>query len=142
VNSKNLDQKSTPRFSKKGFSEKIKNNEKISLEPMPQILDNNGQPALLPFKGNNNDGESTMLRIMSAATALSAPIIDMANEISPLGDETMRFINGLDLGKNLPKIKNGEKILKNTWQQRGLNSLGFTYSQVAPADRALKNITI
>ena len=66
---------------------------------MPQILDNNGQPALLPFQGQHNDGDSTMLRIMAASTALSSPIIDTANEVSPLGDETMRFINGLDLGK-------------------------------------------
>jgi hypothetical protein len=68
---------------------------------MPQILDNNGKPALFPFKNTNATGDSVMLKIMASTTSHSSPIIDMANEISPMGDLTMRFLQGLDLGKNI-----------------------------------------
>jgi hypothetical protein len=67
---------------------------------MPQILDNLGQQALFPFKNQNITGESSMLKAMAATTKFSSPIIDTANEISPLGDQTMRFLQALDLGKN------------------------------------------
>ena len=68
---------------------------------MPQILDNLGQHALFPFKNQQITGESTMLKIMAETTKFSSPIIEAANEISPLGDMTMRFIQALDLGKKL-----------------------------------------
>ena len=68
---------------------------------MPEILDNHGKTALFPYKAQNITGESAMLKILAAATAFSSPIIEMSNEISPMGDQTMRFLQGLDLGKKL-----------------------------------------
>ena len=86
---------------------------------MPQIMDKNGLPALLPFTNQNITGDSAMLKAMASTTRFSTPIIDNANEISPMGDRTMRFLQGLDLGKQkLFKIgKNfftGEKTLKKS----------------------------
>jgi hypothetical protein len=66
---------------------------------MPQILDHNGHHALLPFNGKHHDGDSTLLRVMAKTTVLSTPVIDTANDISPLADGNMRFLQGLDLGK-------------------------------------------
>ena len=66
---------------------------------MPQILDNLGKQALFPFKNQIITGESAMLNIMAETTKFSSPIIEAANEISPLGDQTMRFLQALDLGK-------------------------------------------
>ena len=72
---------------------------------MPQILDHNGQHALLPFSGKHHDGDSTLLRIMAKTTRLSTPVIDTANDISPLADENMRFLQGLNLGeKNIETL--------------------------------------
>ena len=68
---------------------------------MPEIMDNLGQLALFPFKAQNISGESAMLNILAEATSFSSPVIEMANEISPMGDKTMRFLQGLDLGKIL-----------------------------------------
>ena len=68
---------------------------------MPQILDNLGQQALFPFKKQNLTGESSMLKVMAETTKFSSQIIEAANEISPLGDKTMRFIQALDLGNKL-----------------------------------------
>jgi hypothetical protein len=74
---------------------------------MPQILDHNGRLALLPFNGKHHDGDSTLLRVMAKTTAFSTPVIDTANDISPLADSNMRFLQGLDLGKI--KLHRGEK---------------------------------
>ena len=77
---------------------------------MPEIMDNLGQPALFPFKAQNISGGSEMLNILAKATKFSSPIIEMANEISPTGDQTMRFLQGLDLGK---KLKNNYTVSLN-----------------------------
>ena len=74
---------------------------------MPQILDHNGRYALLPFNGKHHDGDSTLLRVMAKTTKLSTPVIDTANDISPLADGSMRFLQGLNLGKlkNTPGLE-------------------------------------
>ena len=79
---------------------------------MPEIMDNLGQSALFPFKSQNITGDSAMLKILANSTKFSSPIIEMANEISPMGDQTMRFLQGLDLGKKREKKFTKIKIEK------------------------------